>query len=120
MVANFTNAVCRDAPAPALQASPPRRRSRQQEQVFSIWSSEGLAQKSRHQATKPAVQAQNVMMKKLGVTSETHPSDATSFQQYTDTFSSALTAPHCEALYALLPAGMGYVRSEVAASVQVF
>ena len=75
--------------------------------------------KSRHRATKPAVQAQNVMMKKLGITSEAQPPDATSFQQFTDTFSSTLTISHCEALDALLPKGMGSLAVEAVAPMVV-
>jgi len=71
----------------------------------SIRRSERLARKSRHRATKPALQAQNVMMKKFGITSATRPPDATVYQQFVDTFSSTLTNSQCEALDALLPAG---------------
>ncbi|KAG2575198.1 hypothetical protein PVAP13_7KG419712 [Panicum virgatum] len=78
-VANFAHAMCGDAPPPVLVASPPRRRSRQQPQEFTIRRSERLAKKSHHHATKPTVQAQNVMKKKLGITSDTHPPDASSF-----------------------------------------
>jgi len=118
-VANFANAVCREAPAPVLQTSPPRRRSKQPDQAFSIRRSERLAMKSRHRATKPAVQAQNVMMKKLGITSESQPPDATSFQRFTDTFSSTLTVSNCEALDALLPKGMGSLAVEAVAPMVV-
>ena len=45
--------------------------------------------------------------------------DASSFQQFTATFSSTLTALHCEALDALLPAGMGSLATEVATPVMV-
>ena len=85
-VVDFAHAVCRNAAPPALNASPPRHRSRPQQQEFTIRRSERLANKSRHRATKPAVQAQNVMMKKLGITSDSQPPDASSFQQYTATF----------------------------------
>jgi len=46
------------------------------------------------------------MMKKLGITSASQPPDASTFQQFTDTFSSTLTTSHSEDLDALLPAGM--------------
>ena len=114
-VVDFANNVCREAPEPALQASPPRRRSKQQEQVFTIRRSVTLAKKCRHRAMKPAVQAQNVLMKKLGLTSDTCPPDATSYQRFTDTFSSTLTISHCEALDALLPKGMGSLAVEAVA-----
>jgi hypothetical protein len=100
-----------------LVASPPRRRSRQQPQDFTIRRSERLAKKSRHRATKPAVQAQNVKMRKLGLTSDTHPPDASSFQQFEEVFSSSLTVSHCEALDALLPAGMDTLATGVVTPV---
>jgi len=118
-VVNFAHSVCREAPLPVLNTSPPRRRSRQPQETVAIRRSERLAKKSRHRATKPAVQAQNVMMKKMGITSDSRPPDASSFQQFTDTFSSTLTKSHCEALDALLPAGMGALAVEPAAPVMV-
>jgi len=118
-VSDFARDICRAAPPPVLVASPPRRHSKEPQQVFSIRCSERLTIKLRLRATKPVVQAQNVMMKKLGLTSDTRPPDATSFQQFTDTFSSTLTVTQCEALDALLPAGMGSLASEVAAPVLV-
>jgi len=107
MVADFAETVCTEAPPPVLDSSPPRRRSRSQPPPTAIRRSERLAKKSRHRATKPAVQAQNVMMKRLGLTSEEHPPDASSFQQFTATFSSSLTDAQCDALDELLPAGLG-------------
>jgi len=118
-VANFAHAICGDAPPPVLVASPPRRHSRQQPQEFTIRRSERLAKKSHLRATKPTVQAQNVMMKKLGITSDAHPPDASSFQQFTDTFSSTLTDSQCKALDDLLPAGMGSLATDVATPVSV-
>ena len=119
VVANFAHDVCTEAPPPVLVASPPRRRSRQQPQDFTIRRSERLAKKSRHHATKPVVQAQNVMVRKLGLTSDTHPPDASSFQQFEEVFSSSLTVSHCEALDALLPAGMGTLATGVVTPVMV-
>lgn len=119
VIADFARAVCTDAPPPPLVASPPRRRSRPQPEEFTIRRSERLARKSRYRATKPVVQAQNIMMKKLGITSDSQPPDASSFQQFTATFSSTLTTSHCEALDALLPAGMGSLATEVASPMMV-
>ncbi|XP_039845840.1 uncharacterized protein LOC120705521 [Panicum virgatum] len=109
----------RDAPRAVLVASPPRRRSRQQPQEFTIRRSERLAQKSHHRATKPAVQAQNVMMRKLGFTSDLHPPDASAFQQFEQAFSSSLSVSHCEALDILLPTEMGTMAADVATPVLV-
>jgi hypothetical protein len=58
-------------------------------------------------------------MKKLGVTTDSRPPDASSFQQFKDTFSSTLILSHCEALDALLPSGMGSMATEVVAPVMV-
>jgi len=114
VVANFAHDVCMEAPPPVLVASLPRGRLRQQPQDFTIRRSERLAEKSCHRATKPAVLAQNEMMRKLGLTSDTHPPDATSFQQLEEEKTSSLTISHCEALDdALLPAGMGTLATEV-------
>ena len=119
-VANFALAACREVPPSVLTASPPRRCSRQRmqpQQGFSIRRSKRLARKSRHRATKPVVQAQNVMMRKLGLTSDTHPPDASSFQQFEEAFSSSLSVSHYEALDALLPAGMGTLATGVVTPV---
>jgi hypothetical protein len=59
------------------------------------------------------------MMKKLGVTSGSQPPVATSFQRFTDTFSSTLTVSNCEALDALLPKGMGSLAVEAVAPMVV-
>jgi hypothetical protein len=59
------------------------------------------------------------MMKKLGITSDDRPPDASSFQQFVATFSSTVTPSHCEALDVLLPSGMGSLASEVATPLLV-
>ena len=71
---------------------------------------------SRHEAGGAS---SNVLMKKLGLTSDTCPPDATSYQRFTDTFSSTLTTSHCDALDALLPSGLGSVFTEPEAPVLV-
>lgn len=124
IVADFAATVCRDVPAPILAARPPVRRSRAQQQWQqqqpppSIRRSERLARKSRHRATKTAVQAQTVMMRRLGLTSDTQPPDASSYQQFTATFSSQLTTSHCDALDALLPAGKGAMAADLVEPAQ--
>ena len=107
-VADFAASVG-GAPAPEILAvSPTRRRARAPPAMpVSIRHSERLAKKSRHRATKPALQAQNVMMKRLGVTSPSRPPDANSYQRFVDIFSSTLSTSHCEALDVLLPTGLG-------------
>ena len=102
---NFASACCKAPPPAFLCASPPRRRAKSPVLQMSIRRSERLAKKSRQRATKPALQAQNVMKKKLGLTTVECPPDASAFQCYTDTFSSVLSHSQCEALDTLLPAG---------------
>ena len=46
-------------------------------------------------------------------TSDSHPPDASSFQQSEEAFFSPLTVSHCEALDALWPAGMGTLATGV-------
>ena len=108
VVADFAKSLCKDPSPSVLLSTPPRRRARvPPATLISIRHSERLAKKSRHRATKPALQAQNIMMKRLGVTSPSHPPDANSYQRYVDTFSSTLSTSHAEALDALLPTGLG-------------
>ena len=73
---------------------------------MEIRRSERLAKKPHLRATKPALQAQNVLMRRLGLTMPSAPPDATSFQRFVDTFSSTLTPSQAEALDVLLPAGL--------------
>ena len=103
MVADFTTSVCRAA-TPPVAITPPRRiRARPQPESVILRRSERLAKKSHYRATKPVMQAQNVLMRRLGLTSTTAPPDATSFQHFVDTFSKTLTVTQCEALDVLLP-----------------
>jgi len=105
-VVDFVTYVRRLPSQPIVTSPPPRRRARAAAELPTpVRRSERLARKSRHRATEPALQAQNVMMKKLGLTSASCPPDATSFQQFVATFSSPLTTSQCEALDVLLPDG---------------
>jgi hypothetical protein len=106
VVSDFAADVCRAASPAVLASTPPRRRARTPQLPATIRRSERLAKKSRHRATKPVLQAQNVMMRRLGLTSACHPPDTSSFQQFTDTFYSTLSSSQCEALDALLPSGL--------------
>jgi hypothetical protein len=63
VVSNFAMDICRDVSPPMVAAPPPRRRARSPPKTVAIRCSERLARKSRHRATKPAIQAQNVLMK---------------------------------------------------------
>ena len=102
-VDDYATNVCRVA-SPQVVADPPKKvRARPQPEVMSIRRSERLEKKSHLRATKPALQAQNLLMRRLGLTTETAPPDATSFQHFVDTFSSTLSKSQCEALDVLLP-----------------
>ena len=94
-VANYTTTVCRVASPPVAAAPSQRRRARSPAKAVTIRRSERLAKKSRSRATMPALQAQNVLMRRFV--------DATSFQHFVDTFSSTLSESQCEALDVLLP-----------------
>jgi len=89
-VANFALDISRAQSPPVVAAALPRRRAR-------------LARKSRHRASKPAIQAQNVLMKRLGMAPNNTPLDASSYQRFVDTFSATLSESQCEAMDELLP-----------------
>jgi len=103
VVANFVLDICREASPPVVAAPPPRRRARSPPKTVAIRRSERLARKSRHRATKPAIQAQNVLMRRLGLASTNAAPDTSSYQQFVDTFSGTLSVSQCEALDVLLP-----------------
>jgi hypothetical protein len=106
-VANFAHNVCR-APSPGLlQQTAPRRRTRRQAAPPTpvIRRSERLARKSQGRASNPVLQAQNVLMKRMGVTSSSGPPNAAAFQCFLEAFSSLVTPSQCEALDELIPAG---------------
>jgi len=119
VVANFAHDVCTEAPPLVLVALPPRWHSRQRPQDFTIRRSERLAKKSRHHATKPAVQAQNVMMRKLGLAHFRHSPAGCLILTATRGIFLFLTVSHCEALDALLPVGMGALATGVVTPIMV-
>ena len=102
-VVDFAVSVCRASTPPVAVAPPPRRRARTPPRSVEIRRRERLAKKSHLRATKPAVQAQNVLMRRLGLTTPSTPPDAISFQLFVDMFSTTLSESHCEALDVLLP-----------------
>ena len=103
VVANFALDICSEASPLVVAAPPPRRRARSPPKTVAIRRSERLARKSRHRATKPAIQAQNVLMRRLGLASTNAAPDTSSYQQFVDTFSGTLSVSQCEALDVLLP-----------------
>ncbi|KAG2557094.1 hypothetical protein PVAP13_8NG182104 [Panicum virgatum] len=78
------------------------------------------AQREAHKEVAPPCHEARLRMKKLGITSDSRPPDASSFQQFMATFSSTLTPAHYEALDALLPTGMGSLATEVVAPMMVY
>ncbi|CAO2147747.1 unnamed protein product [Urochloa humidicola] len=104
-VFHFAQSVCRPTSPPVLQGTPPRRQSRAPpiQVTPAIRRSECLAKKSRQRATKPTIQAQNVLMKRLGISSPTGPLDVAAFQRFLEVFTATLSVSQCEALDTLLP-----------------
>ncbi|CAL4993538.1 unnamed protein product [Urochloa decumbens] len=106
-VARFASGVCRPKTPTVLNRTPPRRKTRTQLQLSPNVPrhSERLAKKSLHRPTKPALQAQNVLMKRLGISSAAGPPDAAAFQRFLEVFTGTVTASQCEAMDAILPSG---------------
>ncbi|CAL4994760.1 unnamed protein product [Urochloa decumbens] len=117
-VARFASNICRPRTPGVLNQTPPRRKARtlMVGLPFTPRRSERLAKKSVHRPTKPALQAQNVLMKKLGISSAAGPPDAAAFQRFLDVFIGTVTTSQCEAMDAILPDGASFVDiwSEVA------
>jgi hypothetical protein len=63
-----------------------------------------VAAQGHHRVSNPEVQAQNVLMRKLGITSEERPPDADTIKAYNDIFNSLLGSAQCKAIRALLTA----------------
>ena len=103
VVANFAMDICREASLPVVAAPPPRPCVHSPPKMVAIRRSERLARKSRHRATKPAIQAQNVLMRSLVMAPTNAAPDTSSYQQFVDTFSGTLSVSQCEALDVLLP-----------------
>ncbi|CAN6323923.1 unnamed protein product [Urochloa humidicola] len=109
-VTAFASNIFRPVTPGALQQTPPRRRARTPvTAALSVRRSERLAMKSRHRASKPAVQAQNVLMKKLGITTSKQGVDAAAFQRYLEVFTATATVSQCEAMDELLPEGPSFL-----------
>lgn len=60
-----------------------------------------LAGKFKHWVSKPEIQAQNVLMRKWGITSETHPPDADALKDYNELYNQPLSSAHRKAIRAL-------------------
>jgi hypothetical protein len=104
-ISRFASDICRPRSPGEVGTRVPIRRSACTPSVPSIRRSERLAKKSCHRASKPVLQAQNVLMKKLGITSRSGPPDAAAFQRYLEVFTSMATTSQCEAMDELLVAG---------------
>lgn len=78
-VAHFATSVCRQSLSAVLEGSPIRRVSRPQiTPSLSLRRSERLAKRPR--MSNPILQAQNVLMKRLGISSQGGTLDAAAFQ----------------------------------------
>lgn len=100
----FAHSVCRDAPSTVLM-NPPRRQAHRPPPGDSPAPrrSERLAQKSRAKLSKPELQAQNVLMKRLGISTTEGPPDAAAYSRYVEIFTGHLTPSLCEAMDTLVP-----------------
>ncbi|KAK8445452.1 hypothetical protein SEVIR_9G328051v4 [Setaria viridis] len=106
-IADFANSICRVRSPVMLEQQPPRRKARMPSQspASTIRRSERLAKKSRHRATNPTLHTQNILMKKLGISSASGPLDAAAFEQFLQVFTNTLLVSQCEALDELIPDG---------------
>jgi hypothetical protein len=85
----FLSEICTVLPPPVLSTPAPRRRARPPatEDGLPRRSTRVVAQ-GRHRVSNPEVQAQNVLMHKLGITFEKRPLDADAIKAYNDIFNS--------------------------------
>jgi hypothetical protein len=88
--------VCIPLESPILKTGPRLRKSRTPATVLSIRRSSRLATKPR--AANATLQAQSVLMQKLGVAVEAPPADLEAFQTYLATFADPMTPSKQEAL----------------------
>ncbi|RLN09848.1 hypothetical protein C2845_PM11G18690 [Panicum miliaceum] len=102
-VQGFMKKVTKSRPPAAIALTPPRRRAKSPDQKFLCRRSERLARKSRARASNPEVQAQNVMMRSLGITSDSRLPDANAFDEFVVIFTSPLTPSKQDALNLLFP-----------------
>lgn len=84
---------------------PPRRQARTPtpKKSSALKGSERLAKKSRQRASNPVLQAQNVLMKKLGVSSSNGQPDAAAYSRFQEIFVGTLSLSQCKAMDTLLP-----------------
>ena len=103
VVDEFVSSVCRTPPPMALETPPPRRRARTppQEATNGPRRSTCLATLERTRVSNAVMQAQNMLMKKLGLAPPDQPPTTEAFIQYTTTFNKPLSTAHREAIRSL-------------------
>lgn len=102
-VQDFLAASTLPCDEPVMSTPPPRRRPRAQQSPATNGSlprrSKRIARKVR--VASPTTQAQNVLMRKWGITSESRAPDADALQEYFQTFSATLSTGHRKAIRSL-------------------
>lgn len=93
-------------PPPVLIGRPIQRRSRlAAEPPAAPWRSKRLAKKAQGQPACPYVRASNVLLRKLGFTSDTRPPNAEAIQEMEESFTETLTASQLEGIRELFAKG---------------
>jgi hypothetical protein len=101
-VDKFLSLVVRPLPATVVQTPAPRRRGKIP--AIEDWlprRSRRVAAQSKHRVSNPEVQAQNVLMRKLGITSANRSPDADALKAYDEIYRSPLGSVQCRAIRAL-------------------
>jgi hypothetical protein len=104
---SFLSEVCTALLPPVISTPAPHRRARLRLPATEDGlprQSTRVAAQGHHRVSNPEVQAQNVLMRKLGITSEERPPDADTIKAYNDIFNSLLGSAQCKAIRALLTA----------------
>lgn len=102
LISSFVERITAPIPSPLLK-TPYLRAPRHRVQFEHLRQSGRLAMKSRGRLHMPELQAERVLMKKLGMQSEAEPTDPGSFSQFKAILDGPLSASKREELDALLP-----------------
>lgn len=104
-VQHFISSISAPCSPPVLPTPPPRRRLKS---PVVVNGSAELPRRSKRvavqcwvRASNPVVQAWNVLMRKLGITSTERPPDADAYIEYTELFNVPLTSTHRAAIRTL-------------------
>ncbi|CAN6234632.1 unnamed protein product [Urochloa humidicola] len=104
-VSGFVSLVAKQNPMTCLVKTSPTRKSIAPGLNLNsaMRRSERLAALSGSRAPKPEIQAQNVLMRKLGITSNKRPPDASAFKKFVSVFKSPLHTPQRQSMNAVFP-----------------